>query len=74
MLGWKTYEYYYETDGLPNPRPTQPKKHQVESGICATASHSKLFFVGWDWFYIRNRLQETQPNQILRKKNYYFKY
>ena len=26
MLGWKTYKYYYETDELPNPRPTQPKK------------------------------------------------
>ena len=26
MLSWKTYEYYYETDELPNPRPTQPKK------------------------------------------------
>ena len=25
-LGWKTYKYYYETDELPNPRPTQPKK------------------------------------------------
>ena len=26
MVGWRTYEYYYETDELPNPRPTQPKK------------------------------------------------
>ena len=25
MLGWKTWKYYYETDELPNPRPTQPK-------------------------------------------------
>ena len=25
-LGWKTYRYYYETDELPNPRPTQHKK------------------------------------------------
>ena len=24
MLGWKTYECYYDTDELPNPRPTQP--------------------------------------------------
>ena len=27
MLGWKTYEYYYETDKLPNPRPSQPNKN-----------------------------------------------
>ena len=34
LLGWKTYKYYYETDELPNPRPTQPKeKNQVKSGI-----------------------------------------
>ena len=26
LLGWKTYKYCYETDKLPNPRPTQPKK------------------------------------------------
>ena len=26
MLGWKTNKHYYETDELPNPRPTQPKK------------------------------------------------
>ena len=27
MLGWETCKYYYETDELPNPRPTQPKKN-----------------------------------------------
>ena len=26
LLGWKTYKYCHETDELPNPRPTQPKK------------------------------------------------
>ena len=26
LLGWKTYKYCYETDELPNPRQTQPKK------------------------------------------------
>ena len=26
ILGWKIYKYHYETDELPNPRPTQPKK------------------------------------------------
>ena len=26
LLGWKTHENYYETDELPNPRPTQPEK------------------------------------------------
>ena len=67
LLGWKTYKYYYETDELPNPRSTQPKKNWVKSGTWATFSLSKLFFVGWDLFYIGNRLQETQPIQILRK-------
>ena len=26
ILGWETYKYFYETDELPNSRPTQPKK------------------------------------------------
>ena len=26
LLGWTTCKYSYETDELPNPRPTQPKK------------------------------------------------
>ena len=54
LLGWKTCKYYYETDELPNPRPTQPPKKLVESGTWATFSHSKYFFVGWDWSYIGN--------------------
>ena len=24
-------------------------------------------FVGWDWFYLGNRLQETLPNQFFRE-------
>ena len=32
---------YYETDELPNPRPTQPKKKIVQSGIWTTFSHIK---------------------------------
>ena len=65
LLGWKTCKYYYETDELPNPRPTQPKK---KSGWKWRLGHffptAKWFFVGWDWFYIGNRLQEnlTQPS------------
>ena len=40
------YNYYYETDGLTNPRPTQlnPIKIRLKSGIWATSSHSKMFF------------------------------
>ena len=39
-LGWKHVKYYYETDEIPNPRPTQPKYNEVNSGIWATFSHS----------------------------------
>ena len=69
VFSWKTYTFDYETDELPNPRPTQPKKNQVKRGIWAAFFHSIFFFVDWDWFYIGNRLQETQPNQFFRKKN-----
>ena len=27
LLGWETCKDYYETDELPNPRPTQPKRN-----------------------------------------------
>ena len=67
MLGWKTHEHYHETDEIPIPRPTQPKKKQVKSGIWATFSHSKMIFAGWDWFYMGNRIQENKPDQIIRK-------
>ena len=76
MLGWKTYEYYYETDELPDPRPTQPKKNEVKSGIWVTFSHSKQFFVRWDWFSYRKQTARnvTQPNspeipQYTKKKH-----
>ena len=36
LLGWKTYKYYHEPKKLPNPRPIQPKKKKVKSGIWAT--------------------------------------
>ena len=44
------------------PTNANPKKRKVKSGksgIWATFSHSKQFFVDWDWFYTGNRL--TQP-------------
>ena len=58
LLDWK-HQYCCETVEFPNPRPTQPKKNEVKSGIWATSSHRKYFFEGWDWFYVGNRLQET---------------
>ena len=66
LSGSETYSYNYcGTVELPNPRPTpNPRKIRLRSGIWATFSQSKCFFVGWDWFYIGNRLQETYPNQI----------
>ena len=51
----------------PTNSPTQGQPNPRKIGIWGTFSHSKYFFVGWDLFYIRNRLQETQPDQILRK-------
>ena len=66
-------KYYYETDELPDPRPTQPQeKNRVKSGIFGTLfPYSKSFFMGWDWFYVGNRLQETHPSKIVRKHPYF---
>ena len=69
LLGWKTYNHYYETDEVPNPRPTQiQEKKKARSGIWATFSPQqvKISWGGID-FTLGNRLQEAQPNQTLRK-------
>ena len=53
---------HFPTQGQPNPRTTRLK---VAFGpLFPTA---KYFFVGWDWLYIENGLQETQRDQIIRK-------
>ena len=42
LLGWKTYIHiYYETDELPNPRPTQPKKNRLKVAFGPLFSDSK---------------------------------
>ena len=44
MWGWESYKYYYETDEFPNPRPTQPKKNSVKSGVFGHFfQHQKCF-------------------------------
>ena len=45
------------TQGQPNPRKIRLK---VALGLLFP---TVFFFVGWDWFYIGNRLQETQPTR-----------
>ena len=64
VLGWKTCKYYYETDELPNPRPTQHKKNEVKSGIWPTFSHRKIFFRGSGLILYRKQTTRnpTQPN------------
>ena len=71
ILGWKTYQLYYETDELPNPRPTKTReKIRLKAAFWATLSIGKYFFRGVRIdFYLRNRLRETQPNQIFLRKH-----
>ena len=58
-LGWKTCEYYSETDELPNPR-----KISFKSGIWATFSRSKYFVRGLGMVLYRKQTTRnlTQPN------------
>ena len=44
-----------------------PRKTGLKVVFGSLFSDSKEFFVGWDWFFVGNRLQQTQPNQILRE-------
>ena len=63
LLGWKTCEYYYETNELPNPRPTQPKKRS--KWHLGRFSPQQIICPGsWDWFLYRKQTARnpTQPN------------
>ena len=49
LLGWKTHQYCYKTDELPNPRPTQPKKKiGYKWHLGHVFPQKNIFFVGWD--------------------------
>ena len=67
LLGWKTYKYYYETDELPNPRPTQPKqKNRLKVAFLGHFfAHSKIFFsrVGIDFFCRKTDCEEPNPTK-----------
>ena len=69
MLGWKTHKDYHETDELPKTKadPTQKGKIRCKVDLGHFFPTAKYFFVGWDWFYVGNRLEETYTNQIIRK-------
>ena len=51
LLGWKTNK-------------SNPRKQKLK---VALSGNKKLSRVGFDFIYTGNRLQETQPNQILRE-------
>ena len=63
LLGWKTGTYYYETDELPNPRPTQSKKTWVENGVWPTFFPQEMFFRGLGLILCRKQTTRnpTQP-------------
>ena len=65
MLGWKTCNHYYETDEFPNPRPTQPNKKMVKSGIRATFSPQQAIFRGLGFTLCRKQSTRnpTQRNE-----------
>ena len=63
MKGWKTYKYIMKPANSPTQGQPNPRKNRLKAAFGPLFSHSKQFFVGWDWFYIGNRLQETQPNR-----------
>ena len=45
-------------------RTPQPEANPTQAKI--------YFFMSWDWFYIENSPQETQPDQILRKDRIWY--
>ena len=65
LLGWETCRHYYETVKLPNPRPTQPKKKLVKSGIWATFFPQQIIFRGLGLIlHMKQTIRNlTQPNK-----------
>ena len=75
----KTYKCCYETDEVPNPRPTQPEKKQViKSGIWATSCQQIISRGSGLIFYRKQTTRNaTQPNSsantiIAKPKNYHY--
>ena len=62
MLGWETYKYYYETDELPNPRPTQPKKKRLKVAFGPLFPTVNKFWLGLVLHRKQTTRNLTQPN------------
>ena len=70
LLCWRHINIVMKPTNSP-PTPGRPNPRRIRSKVAfgPFSFHSKLFFVGSGFvlFYIENRLQETQRNQIIRK-------
>ena len=58
----------------PTNSPTQgqsnPRKIRFKVTFGATFSHSKYFFVGWEWFYVGNKsTRNPNPTKFPAKKH-----
>ena len=57
LLGWKTCEYYYVTDKLPNPRPTHhPRKNRLKMALGPLFPTANNFSWVWIGFVVENGL------------------
>ena len=71
MLGWKTYEYYYETGELPQPKANStPRKMRLKVTSGPLFSHSKIYFRGLGLVLCRkqttrNPTQRNSPQNSL---------
>ena len=62
LLGWKTCKYCHETDELPSPRPTQPKKNLVKKWHLGHFFPQQIFFRRL--VLVLYRKQTANPNQL----------
>ena len=59
LLGWTTYKYDYETDELPNPRPTQPRKNEVKKWQLGHFFPQQIFLPGLGLVLYRKQTTKT---------------
>ena len=77
LLGWlqftklcwagKYIHIIMKPTNSPNQGKPNPRKNRLKVAFGPLFPTADYFFVGWNWLYIGNRLQESQPNRNLRK-------
>ena len=74
MLGWKAHKHYYETDELPNPRPTQPNKIRLKVAFGPLFPTAYIFWWVWIDFIWETDYKKVNPTKFCGNSTLYILY